>query len=134
MTTSNGPQPIGPLVDPHPAKRPERITLKGRWITLVPLDAEAHAKDLFEGSNGDAERERVWTYLFNGPFDTLAEFAADVELKAKAVDPHYFAILDNASGRAVGLCEPHAHRSSQSRHRGRRHHVHARDAAHAGRD
>jgi RimJ/RimL family protein N-acetyltransferase len=102
MTTSNGPQPIGPRIDPHSAKRPERITLKGRWITLAPLDAEAHAKDLFDGSNGDAEREGVWTYLFNGPFDTLAEFAADVELKAKAADPHYFAILDNASGRAVG--------------------------------
>jgi RimJ/RimL family protein N-acetyltransferase len=102
MTTSNGPQPVGPLVDPHPAKRPERVTLEGRWVTLAPLDAEAHAKDLFEGSNGDAERERVWTYLFNGPFETPAEFAADVELKAKAVDPHYFAVLDNASGRAAG--------------------------------
>ena len=31
--------PIGPLVDSHPAKRPERVTLKGRWVTLVPLDA-----------------------------------------------------------------------------------------------
>jgi RimJ/RimL family protein N-acetyltransferase len=102
MTDASATQPIGPVVDAHAAKRPERVILKGRWITLVPLNAEAHAKDLFEGSNGDAERERVWTYLFNGPFATLAEFAADVELKAKAADPHYFAILDNASGRAVG--------------------------------
>ena len=99
------PQPaqrIGPLVEAHHAKRPERITLEGQWITLAPLDAEKHAEALYEGSNGDAERERVWTYLFNGPFASLDDFAADIELKARSVDPHFFAVVDNASGRAVG--------------------------------
>jgi RimJ/RimL family protein N-acetyltransferase len=95
-------RPIGPVVDSHPAKRPERVTLKGRWVTLAPLDREAHAKDLFEASSGDATREAVWDYLFNGPFADLKEFAADIEIKAKAADPHYFAIIDNSSGRAVG--------------------------------
>ena len=60
--------PIGPLVDSHPAKRPERVTLEGRWVTLAPLDAAAHAEALYEGSNGDAAREAVWTYLFDGPY------------------------------------------------------------------
>jgi RimJ/RimL family protein N-acetyltransferase len=95
-------RPIGPLVDSHPAQRPERVTLKGRWVTLAPLDREAHSKDLFEASSGDATREAVWDYLFNGPFADFKEFAADIEVKAKAADPHYFAILDNSSGRAVG--------------------------------
>jgi RimJ/RimL family protein N-acetyltransferase len=102
MTTSNASQPIGPLVDIHHAKRPERITLEGQRITLAPLDAEKHAEALYAASNGDAERERIWTYLFNGPFATLGDFAADVELKARSVDPHFFAVVDNASGRAVG--------------------------------
>ena len=44
----------------------------------------------------------VWDYLFSGPFRTLADFAADVELKARSVDPHFFAVVDNLSGRAVG--------------------------------
>jgi RimJ/RimL family protein N-acetyltransferase len=96
------PLPIGPLVDSHPARRPDRVTLKGRWITLAPLDASAHAGALYEASHSGAEQEAVWAYLFNGPFATPAEFAADVDVKAKAADPHYFAILDNASGRAVG--------------------------------
>ena len=94
--------PIGPLVDAHAAKRPERVTLKGRWITLAPLDPDKHAEALYEGSNGDPAREALWTYLFNGPFANFKEFAADVEVKAKAADPHYFAIVDNSSGRAVG--------------------------------
>ena len=38
MTLAPATQPIGPLVDAHSAKRPERITLEGRWVTLAPLD------------------------------------------------------------------------------------------------
>ena len=93
--------PIGPLIDAHPGKRPERVTLKGRFVTVAPLDAGKHAEDLYAASHGP-ERESVWIYLFNGPFASYADFAADIEAKAKAADPHYFAILDNASGRAAG--------------------------------
>ncbi len=103
MNSQRVPQPIGPRVEAHHARRPERLTLKGRWITLAPLDAEKHAAALYQGSNGDAERERVWSYLFNGPFATPADFAADIELKARSVDPHFFAVVDNASGRALGF-------------------------------
>jgi RimJ/RimL family protein N-acetyltransferase len=102
MTDAPTTRPIGPLVESHQAKRPERVTLKGRWVTLAPLDAAGHSKDLFEASSGDATREALWDYLFNGPFADLNEFAADIEIKAKAADPHYFAVIDNSSGRAVG--------------------------------
>ena len=85
MTTRPLSRPIGPPVNAHQAKR----TLEGRWISLAPLDAEKHAEALYEGSNGDAEREAVWAYLFNGPFASLADFAADIELKARSVDPHF---------------------------------------------
>jgi RimJ/RimL family protein N-acetyltransferase len=96
-------QPIGPLVDARHARRPERVTLRGLWVTLAPLDAEKHAEGLYEGSNGDEARNGVWAYLFNGPFASLADFAADIELKARSVDPHFFAVVDNASGRALGF-------------------------------
>ncbi len=99
MTTA--PQPIGPDVDPRPAKRPERVTLKGRWITLAPLDAEKHAAALFEGANG-GEKDRVWTYLFDSPYSDPAVFKANIEAKARSTDPLFFAILDNATGKAVG--------------------------------
>jgi RimJ/RimL family protein N-acetyltransferase len=102
MTPASPTLPIGPLVDPHPAKRPERVTLKGRLITLVPLDAGAHAEALYEGSNGDAARESVWAYLFDGPYSSRDEFRASIEAKARSTDPLFFAVIDNASGRAVG--------------------------------
>ena len=94
-------QPIGPLVDPRPTKRPERVTLPGRAVTLVPLDAEAHADSLFHKANG-GERDRVWTYLFDGPYADLQVFKASLAAKAQSEDPLFFAIIDNASGEAVG--------------------------------
>ena len=42
-----------PRCRPSSGKRPERVTLEGRWITLAPLDAEKHAAALFEGANGE---------------------------------------------------------------------------------
>lgn len=100
--TEHKDRPLGPPVDPHPAKRPERATLKGRFITLAPLDPERHAGALYEGSHGDAEKESVWDYLFDGPYRSFDEFRVNLEAKARSEDPLFFAVLDNASGRALG--------------------------------
>lgn len=100
MTTAT--LPIGPVVDAHPAKRPERVTIKGRWVTLAPLNANAHVEALYEGSNGDPVRESVWAYLFDGPSRSLDEFRANLEAKSRSADPLFFAVVDNSSGRAVG--------------------------------
>ena len=101
MTIS--PRPVGLPVEAHHAKRPERVTLEGHWITLAPLEVEKHAAALYVASNGDVEREAVWDYLFNGPFANPVDFAADIELKARSVDPLFFAVVDNGSGRSVGF-------------------------------
>ena len=95
------PQPIGPIVNLGPAKRPARVTLSGRRVTLVPLDAEAHADALFPLANGGA-RDRVWTYLGAGPYADLQTFKASLAAKAKSEDPLFFAVIDNASGSPVG--------------------------------
>ena len=91
---------LGPPIAADPAPRPQRVTLTGRHVTVAPL-TPAHAASLHALSSG-AAHAGLWTYLFNGPFADEAEFAADVEAKAKAEDPLYFAVLDNRDGRAVG--------------------------------
>src|SRR5271165_3980405 len=102
MSDPSPEQTVGPLVDAHPALRPQRVTLKGRWVTLSPLDAHKHAVSLYDGSNGEPERERVWTYLFDGPYPNLKDFRASLETKARSEDPLFFAAIDNVSGRALG--------------------------------
>ena len=88
---------LGPLIDARPAPRPQRVTLTGRFVTLAPLTPD-HSASLF-GLSGGA---RLWTYLPYGPFDDFVAFATDVEAKAKAQDPLYFAVIDNQTGRAIG--------------------------------
>jgi len=93
--------PVGPAVDFGPATRPEPTVLRGQFVTLAPLDPEAHAAPLYEATHG-SDAEHLWLYLFDGPFPNLAAFAAALEQKASSTDSVFHAILDNASGSAVG--------------------------------
>lgn len=93
--------PIGPRVDASSARRPGRITMQGRLTTLVPLDPRAHGDALFEGTRG-AGGDRLWQYLFEGPFSDRASFDIHLQRLAGSDDPLFFAILDSASRSAVG--------------------------------
>jgi RimJ/RimL family protein N-acetyltransferase len=81
-------------------KRPERVVLPGRRVTIVPLDAAAHAAALYAGSK-DAQ---LWRYLFNGPYADAPEFRAWLDGREKSLDPLFFTILDGASGAPAGYC------------------------------
>jgi RimJ/RimL family protein N-acetyltransferase len=94
-------KPIGEPVETRPARRPQRVTLSGRAIALIPLDADAHADALFEGANS-GDKDHVWTYLFDGPYTDRAVFRANIDAKAQSEDPLFSAIVDQANGKAVG--------------------------------
>lgn len=93
--------PIGPKVDTTPAPRPERVTLSGRYVDIVPFDPAAHSADLYARSHGD-DKERLWAYLGSAPFASEEAFKAHYAAAALRDDPLMFAIIDKASGRAVG--------------------------------
>jgi len=93
--------PIGHLVEGPPARRPGRTTLPGRVVTLAPLDPQVHGDTLYEGIGGEAG-DRLWQYLLEGPFADRAAFEIHLRRIAASEDPLFFAILDNASGSAVG--------------------------------
>jgi RimJ/RimL family protein N-acetyltransferase len=44
----------------------------------------------------------LWLYLFEGPFPRRADFDSHLKRAAASEDPLFFAILDRASGTAVG--------------------------------
>ena len=104
MTVSNRPSgtvSVGGKVDATPARRPQRRKLEGRGVSVVPLDPLVHGDSLFAGTQG-AENENLWRYLFEGPFATRAAFDSYLKQKASSEDPLFYAILDQASGDAVG--------------------------------
>jgi RimJ/RimL family protein N-acetyltransferase len=92
---------LGPLIDPAPACMPHPTTLKGRFVTLVPLDPAAHGAALYHASHGP-EREDLWRYLFDGPYQDQAAFEDRLKQMAASRDPLFFTILDNANGQPVG--------------------------------
>ncbi len=95
-------QPIGPtLPDWTPRALPPRERLEGRYCALEPLDADKHAADL-HAAYMRAPDGRDWTYLFVERPGTEAEYRAYAERNAASKDPMHFAVLDNATGRAVG--------------------------------
>jgi RimJ/RimL family protein N-acetyltransferase len=97
-------QPIGDaLPDWKPPPFPPAATLRGRYCSVEPLDAARHARELHEAQSDDPAGAR-WTYLFQGPYADLTEFEGWCVGAQQSRDPQYYAIVDAASGRAVGSC------------------------------
>lgn len=96
-------QPVGaPVPRWEPRPWPPDEPMIGRFCRLERLQPARHAADLHAANSEDTEA-RGWTYLPYGPFDTLAAYTAWVEHSAAAADPQFHAIIELASGAAVGL-------------------------------
>ncbi len=96
-------QPIGAPLDawsgcPHP----RGAEMAGRLCRLEPLAIERHASDLFAAFAEDGEA-RGWTYLPYGPFADEADFRSWLAASCLGDDPCFFAVIDMATGRAVGM-------------------------------
>jgi RimJ/RimL family protein N-acetyltransferase len=104
MTTISEPhpitgQPVGPEVDATPARRPEPVTLQGRYGRVERLDPR-HTADLWQAVAG---HDQIWTYMARyGPFADVAAFSEWVGQRIKLDDPYSYAIADPA-GRALGI-------------------------------
>lgn len=76
------------------------VTLTGQYATLVPLAPEHH-DDLVEGVR-DGELWKLWYTAIPTPEGMQAEISRRLDLLSKdSMLP--FAIVDNASGKAVGM-------------------------------
>ena len=96
-------QPVGRLVpDWKPPALPSRDTMEGAFCRLEALDPDRHAHDLYEANSLDVDG-RNWTYLPYGPFATLEDFFVWLSESAAKSDPLFFAIIDKAHGKAVGV-------------------------------
>lgn len=56
-----------------PPLAPDRNTLTGRTVKVVPLSTEAHGAELHDAFLND-EVGAGWTYLANGPYGNFGDF------------------------------------------------------------
>lgn len=95
-------QPVGaPLAGWSPRSLPPRTAMMGRFCAVEPLDPERHAAPLFAAYAEDRDG-RLWTYLPRGPYASAEEYRAWAAGAAASDDPLTHAIIDLASGAAVG--------------------------------
>lgn len=95
-------QPVGPdLPDWTPRAQPPRTPITGRYCRLEPVDVERHARDLYE-AYASAPDGRDWTYMSAGPFPDFDSFYAHAQKIAASSDPLHHAIIDLATGKAIG--------------------------------
>ncbi|RLL73254.1 MULTISPECIES: GNAT family N-acetyltransferase [Brucella/Ochrobactrum group] len=84
-----------------PRPKPERKVLEGRYVRLEPLDPQKHGDELFAASSvTDADQRFTW--LFEFPPATRAEFEPWLDKVSKSEDPLFFAVIDKASGKVAG--------------------------------
>jgi RimJ/RimL family protein N-acetyltransferase len=76
--------------------------MQGRYVRLEPLKPASHCDDLFESFAADTNNQ-IWDYLPYGPFETATDLADWMHATCTKPDPYFFAIIDQASNRAVGV-------------------------------
>lgn len=93
-------QILGPDLKYPGAKAPPKAPIDGSSVRLEPIDPARHVADLYELSKGD---DTIWNYMGYGPFADAGAMRTWLDGCAASPDPLYFAIVDKASGRAVGM-------------------------------
>jgi RimJ/RimL family protein N-acetyltransferase len=71
----------------------------GRYVTLVPLNAEKHTAGLWKAVQGHDE---VWTYLADGPYASETNLRLALEQKQSGPAAEFLAIVPKSSGKAEG--------------------------------
>ncbi|MEI4486236.1 GNAT family protein [Frigidibacter sp. MR17.14] len=83
-----------------PATPPRAEVMEGHWARLEPLEAEAHAADLFRANSAD---DGIWDYLPYGPFSSAATYHRWVRDVQGKPDPMFFAIRNLETGHLGGV-------------------------------
>jgi RimJ/RimL family protein N-acetyltransferase len=95
-------QPVGlPLQDWISPVFPPAKELNGWGCKVEPLSLARHSDDLWQAFSSDDGR--MWTYLTSGPFADVQAFNAWLDRVSSGVDPQFYAIVDEVSGKALGL-------------------------------
>jgi len=96
-------QAIGfPINDWQACEHPRGARMQGQMCRLEPVSIDIHAADLFDAFRRDRDH-RNWTYLPYGPFAAEQELREWMASTCMGDDPCFFAVIDLASNRAVGL-------------------------------
>jgi RimJ/RimL family protein N-acetyltransferase len=82
-------------LDWKPVQPPRPVTLRGRFVTLEPLDADRHSAAIWNAVRG---RDEVWTCLSDGPYARESALHAALAEKQASQNAVFLAILPTLDG------------------------------------
>ena len=95
-------QPIGDaLPDFQPGDLPNLERIEGQYAVIERLSKDKHGEDLYEVYGPDSPAD-MWTYLFQTPAQSQAEWSQKLDQMLAAQDRFHYAIVDKESGKALG--------------------------------
>ena len=96
--------PVGELVEHnHPAESFGRDVIKGKLVTLAPLNAGAHGADLYASFSQTDPEDRIWTYMGQGPFADEVAFRTWLDPIEQSSDPLFYTIIPVSSNKPEGM-------------------------------
>lgn len=95
--------PLGERLDWTPAQAPRREPLRGEHVLLRPLDAAADAESLYAVSHPPEGDPAIWTYLFDGPYESPAALAEMLRSAEGAAEYVFFTLVGLPEERPLGL-------------------------------
>ncbi|MDE3189041.1 MAG: GNAT family N-acetyltransferase [Acidobacteriota bacterium] len=87
------------LLPREPLSLPRPVTLRGRTVTLEPLDAARHTAALWGAVRGHDE---LWTWLWDGPYASEVKLRRAIAEKQVAASTVFLAIVPTETGLAAG--------------------------------
>jgi RimJ/RimL family protein N-acetyltransferase len=82
-----------------PVPAPVATTLRGRTVTLEPLNAERHTAALWQAVQGHDE---LWAWLADGPYSAESELHQALAQKEAGPAAFFFAIVPSVTAKAAG--------------------------------
>ena len=82
---------------------PRKISYKGRFVVLSPVNPQADVEELYECSHGSNKKKLVWTYMGYGPFNNKLSMQKWLEELAKSNDPLFFTVQNCETEQRVGM-------------------------------
>jgi RimJ/RimL family protein N-acetyltransferase len=89
------PEPVqetgsSPPLDWKPVPPPRPLTLRGRYVTLEPLEAERHGPSIWEAVHGHDE---VWNWMSDGPYATEPDLHRSLAQKQASPAAVFLAVV-----------------------------------------
>lgn len=95
--------PIGPAVEWMASERPAATELRGSYVVLRPLDPGEDAESLYAASHAPAGDPRIWTYLFDGPYESREQMREALDWAQDSEDPLFFVVVPLPGQAPLGI-------------------------------